>query len=54
MRIVLLALWMLCVWLTPARTQDEPAGSLTRMPIKEVTVFKDGHAFVVHPGPGSG
>jgi hypothetical protein len=50
MRIVLLALWMLCVSFVPARAQAEPAGALTRMPIKEVTVFKDGHAFVVHQG----
>ena len=27
-----------------------PAGALARMPVKEVTVFKDGHAFVVHQG----
>ena len=50
MKTVLLALWMLCVWLTPARAQAEPPGSLAQMPIKEVTVFKDGHAFVVHQG----
>ena len=50
MRTVLLALWMLCVSLTPARAQAEPAAALTRMPIKEVTVFKDGHAFVLHSG----
>ena len=50
MRLVALALWMLCVPFTPARAQAEPAASLTRMPIKEVTVFKDGHAFVVHQG----
>jgi hypothetical protein len=50
MRIVPLALWLLCVSATPARAQADPAASLTRMPIKEVTVFKDGHAFVVHQG----
>ena len=50
MRIALLTLWMLCVSFTPARAQAEPAAALTRMPIKEVTVFKDGHAFVVHQG----
>ena len=50
MRIVVLALGMLCISLAPARAQVEPAASLTRMPIKEVTVFKDGHAFVVHQG----
>jgi hypothetical protein len=41
---------MLCVCYVPARAQAGPAGSLSRMPIKEVTVFKDGHAFVVHQG----
>jgi hypothetical protein len=50
MRIVLVALWTLCVCLTPAHAQAEPAAALKRMPIKEVTVFKDGHAFVVHEG----
>jgi hypothetical protein len=52
MRTFMPALWMLCTGFTPARAaiQAEPAGSLTRMPIKEVTIFKDGHAFVVHQG----
>ena len=27
-----------------------PLSALTRMPVKEVTVFKDGHAYVVHEG----
>lgn len=27
-----------------------PLGALARMPVKEVTVFKDGHAYVVHEG----
>jgi hypothetical protein len=27
-----------------------PLSALNRMPVKEVTVFKDGHAFVVHEG----
>jgi len=27
-----------------------PLGALGRMPVKEVTVFKDGHAFVLHEG----
>ncbi|MBE3068865.1 MAG: hypothetical protein IMZ66_01375, partial [Planctomycetes bacterium] len=32
--------------------RSEPAGpaSLAGMPIREVTVFKDGHAFVLHEG----
>ncbi len=50
MRIALLALWALCVCVTSALAQAEPAATLARMPIKEVTVFKDGHAFVVHQG----
>jgi hypothetical protein len=28
----------------------EPLRALARMPVKEVTVFKDGHAFVLHSG----
>ena len=27
-----------------------PLAALARMPIKEITVFKDGHAFVLHEG----
>jgi len=27
-----------------------PLGALAKMPVKEVTVFKDGHAYVVHQG----
>ncbi|MFL5342045.1 MAG: hypothetical protein ACJ8F7_18010 [Gemmataceae bacterium] len=27
-----------------------PLGALAKMPVKEITVFKDGHAFVVHQG----
>ncbi len=37
----------------PLALADEPAPPLTslaRMPVKEVTVFKDGHAFVLHQG----
>src|SRR5262245_32129889 len=37
----------------PAAPVAEPAaplGALARMPVKEVTVFKDGHAYVVHEG----
>ncbi len=52
MRIVIPTIWMLCTSfpLSRAVAQVEPAASLTRMPIKEVTIFKDGHAFVVHQG----
>ena len=27
-----------------------PLAALSRMPVKEVTIFKDGHAFVLHEG----
>jgi hypothetical protein len=51
MRIVVLAICMLCASFAPGHADTaEPAASLTRMPVKEVTVFKDGHAFVVHQG----
>jgi hypothetical protein len=52
MKLVVLALGLLCASVIPAQAQPpaEQAASLTRMPIKEVTVFKDGHAFVVHQG----
>ena len=52
MRLFALAIGMLCASFIPshAETGTEPAASLTRMPIKEVTIFKDGHAFVVHQG----
>ena len=52
MRTITLALLMLCASFTPGRAQvqSESAATPTRMPITEVTVFKDGHAFVVHQG----
>src|SRR5947207_15241280 len=28
----------------------EPLSALVKMPVKEITVFKDGHAFVLHEG----
>jgi hypothetical protein len=31
--------------------QPPSSGALARMPIKEVSIFKDGHAFVMHEGP---
>lgn len=34
----------------PVAAQPEDEAALARMPVKEVTVFKDGHAFVVHQG----
>ncbi len=33
-----------------AGAQDAPIGSLAKMPVKEVTVFKDGHAVLLHQG----
>jgi hypothetical protein len=37
---------------TAVRAEPAPAlSALARMPVKEVTVFKDGHAFVLHSGP---
>src|ERR1700736_4930773 len=35
---------------TPAATPAAPLSALARMPVKEITVFKDGHAFVLHEG----
>ena len=26
------------------------AGALAKLPVKEITVFKDGHAFLLHEG----
>ena len=33
-----------------AQSQAPPLGALARLPVKEVTVFKDGHAYVIHEG----
>src|SRR5438128_6604567 len=33
-----------------AAQSPAPLAALARMPVKEVTVFKDGHAFVLHEG----
>ncbi len=33
-----------------AQSQAAPLGALARLPVKEVTVFKDGHAYVIHEG----
>src|SRR2546428_5264852 len=30
--------------------RPESSGALAKMPVKEVSVFKDGHAFVLHEG----
>ncbi|NOT35436.1 MAG: hypothetical protein HOP12_14925, partial [Candidatus Eisenbacteria bacterium] len=52
MRLFALALGLFWASSAPVRaeTQAEPIASLTRMPVREVTVFKDGHAFVVQEG----
>lgn len=41
-----------CALQLPAATaeQNVPVTSVARLPVKEVTVFKDGHAFVAHEG----
>jgi hypothetical protein len=41
-----------CILLvSPVRAEDKTAGNvLEKMPVKEVTVFKDGHAFLLHTG----
>ncbi|HOD83557.1 MAG: hypothetical protein BWX88_04250 [Planctomycetes bacterium ADurb.Bin126] len=41
---ILAAPW--AAWADPA----QPLGALAKMPVKEVTVFKDGHAYVIHQG----
>lgn len=33
-----------------AQSQAAPLNALARLPVKEVTVFKDGHAYVIHEG----
>jgi len=47
-----LCLMMLLFSAVAARGADDTPGlaALARMPVKEVTVFKDGHAFVLHQG----
>ena len=36
--------------LAGAATAEPPPGTFAKLPIKEITVFKDGHAFVAHEG----
>src|SRR5207253_2344991 len=33
-----------------AQERAAPLGALAKMPVKEITIFKDGHAFVLHEG----
>lgn len=47
------AAWVIAVSIVTAPLAAAPAASgqrMPRMPVKEVTVFKDGHAFVLHAG----
>ena len=47
----LLAAVLIVVGAAPGRAEPPtPNAALARMPVKEVTVFKDGHAYVVHEG----
>ena len=47
----LFAATLLAFAATPGRAEPPtPNAALARMPVKEVTVFKDGHAYVVHEG----
>lgn len=49
---LVLATLLLC---SSAQTNDEAPRliALSRLPVKEVTVFKDGHAYVIHQGKAS-
>lgn len=42
--------WVLVFPLLALADKAEPMASMARLPVKEVTVFKDGHAFVLHAG----
>ena len=53
MQRILFGALLLSAWFLSPAQADEPAAqasSLARLPIREVTVFKDGHAFVTHQG----
>lgn len=45
--VALLGQW-LCLQAVAQTT--EPQGALAQMPVKALTVFKDGHAYVLHEG----
>lgn len=53
-RLISYASMLVCYFLPTASVLAQPAaierGALASMPVKEVTVFKDGHALVVHEG----
>src|SRR5438552_1692695 len=43
--------WMLAIMTVGAAAEPAaPLSALAKMPVKEITVFKDGHAFVLHEG----
>ena len=42
--------WVLVFPLLTLADKAEPMASMARLPVKEVTIFKDGHAFVLHAG----
>ncbi|MFO0824881.1 MAG: hypothetical protein U0792_17475 [Gemmataceae bacterium] len=49
---IMCAVVALVIAATPAAAEEPaaPLGALAKMPVKEVTIFKDGHAYVVHQG----
>jgi hypothetical protein len=49
-RSLLLVSLLTCSFLAPAVCLAAPVEALKMMPVKEITVFKDGHAFVLHEG----
>jgi hypothetical protein len=49
-RLLLSVLVLACSLLIPTTCLAAPLGALAKMPVNEITVFKDGHAFVLHEG----
>lgn len=43
-------LWCQMMWLHALAQTTAPQGALAQMPVKELVVFKDGHAYVIHEG----
>lgn len=50
MRFIALSLLLLLLAALACAEVPAPAAALARMPVKEITVFKDGHTFVLHEG----
>lgn len=48
--IAVLILVLPAATMTVFAQQQQPRGAVVTLPVKEVTVFKDGHAFVLHEG----